>query len=62
LDGVVLVKTIEAVAMEAVERQGSAVVMYGDTSLSLGSTPLYIGLGGPLAARNTDLMTWGTQG
>jgi hypothetical protein len=44
LDGVVLVKTIEAVVVEAVERQGSAVVMYGDPSLSLGSTPLYIGL------------------
>jgi hypothetical protein len=60
LDAVVLMKTFEAAAMEAAERQGFAVVMYGDLlSLSLGSPPLYIGLERPLAAPNTELMTWG---
>jgi len=38
-----------AVAMEAAERQGFAVEVYGDLDLFLGSPPLYIGLGGPLA-------------
>jgi hypothetical protein len=34
-------------------------IMYGWCSLSLGSSPLYIGLGGPLGPPNTVHMTWG---
>jgi hypothetical protein len=42
LDAVVLMKTFEAAAMEAAERQGFAVVMYGDLlSLPWVSTSLY---------------------
>jgi hypothetical protein len=45
----VLVEMVmEAVAaLEAAERQGSAPRACEDGSLSLGSSPLYIGLGGP---------------
>jgi hypothetical protein len=46
---VVLVKIFEALAMEVLEKQGFAVEVCVDISLSLGSPPLYIGLGGPLA-------------
>jgi hypothetical protein len=41
LDAVVLMKTFEAAAMEAAERQGFAVVMYGDL-LSLSPLGLHL--------------------
>jgi hypothetical protein len=48
--------------MEVRQRQSfvlMAMMMYGEGLLSLGSSPLYVGLGGPLGPSNTVYMTCG---